>query len=77
MFQERVRGAPAAARHRGFPDRSVAIQPHRSNSTHDCLDVFGYAKFTQIVRGGDARAMQYEFLFIFQKGIRAGIEYRV
>src|SRR5260370_42560200 len=26
---------------------------------------------------GHARAMQYEFLFIFQKDIRAGIEYRV
>jgi hypothetical protein len=77
MFQERVRGAPGEAKHRGFPDRSVAIQPHRPNSTHDCLDVIGYAKFMQTVPGGDECAMQYEFLFIFQKGIRAGIEYRV
>ncbi|MGD0147619.1 MAG: hypothetical protein ABSB77_03430 [Xanthobacteraceae bacterium] len=39
-------------------------------------DVLGYAKFTQIAPGVYARAMQYEFLFIFQKGIRAAIELR-
>jgi hypothetical protein len=51
--------------------------PRRSNSTHDCGDIFGYAKFTSIARARHVRAMQYEFLFIFQKDIRAGIEYRV
>jgi hypothetical protein len=51
---------------------------YRSISTHDCGDVFGYAKFTPIGPGQrHARAMQYEVLFIFQKDIRAGIEYRV
>jgi hypothetical protein len=74
MFWEHVRGAPAAAKHRRFPYRSAAIQPHRSKSTHDCRDVIGYAKFMQIVRGVYACAVQYEFLFIFQKDIRAGIE---
>jgi hypothetical protein len=57
-----------------IPDRSAVIQPYRSNSTHDCGDIFGYAKFMQIVRGVHACAMQYEFLFIFQKDIRAAIE---
>jgi hypothetical protein len=74
MFWERVRSAPAITKHRGFPDRSAVIQPYRSNSTHDCGDIFGYAKFMQIVRGVHACAMQYEFLFIFQKDIRAAIE---
>jgi hypothetical protein len=39
------------------------------------VDVFGYAKFTEIAPAVYARAMQqYEFLFIFPKGIRAAIE---
>ncbi len=62
------------------PDSLIAasqFNPTDPTQLMIALDVFGYAKFTQIVRGGYARAMQYEFLFIFQKGIRAGIEYRV
>jgi hypothetical protein len=51
------------------------IQLRRANSTRDCEGVSGYAKFTRIASGIYARAMQHhEFLFIFQKGIRAGIE---
>jgi hypothetical protein len=63
---------------RRFPNPGAAIHRCRSTSTHDCGVVFGYAKFTEIAPGVYARAMQqYEFLFIFQKGIRAAIEYRV
>jgi hypothetical protein len=77
MLQERVRGAAGASKHRKFPGLSSSIQPYRSLSTHDCGGVFSYAKVTAVARDGYARAMQYEFLFIFQKGIRTGIEYRV
>jgi hypothetical protein len=46
MFQERFRGAAGAAKHRKFPALSASIQPYRSGSTHDCVGVFSYAKFT-------------------------------
>jgi hypothetical protein len=73
-----VRDAGAAAKNRRFPNPGAAIHAHCSTSTHDCGDVFGYAKFTENAPGIYARAMQqYEFLFIFPKGIRAAIEYRV
>jgi hypothetical protein len=69
--------APHQKNRRFTPPRG-AIQLHRSISTHDCGDAFGYGKFTQIASGVYARAVQqYEFLFIFQKGIRAAIEYTV
>jgi hypothetical protein len=69
-----VRDARAASKSRRFPHSRAAIQPYRSISTHDCGDVVGYTEFTPIGPGVYARAMQYEFLFIFQKGIRAAIE---
>jgi hypothetical protein len=73
-----VRSARVAAKTRRFPYPGAAIRPHRPISTHDCEHSFGYAKFTPIAAGDYTCAMQHhEFLFIFQKGIRAGIEYRV
>jgi hypothetical protein len=73
-----VRDAGAAAKKPPVSQSGRRYSSPPVTSTHDCGYVFGYAKFTEIAPAVYARAMQqYEFLFIFPKGIRAAIEYRV
>jgi hypothetical protein len=57
----------------GSPIRAPLFNP-AGRSQLMIAGMFGYTEFTPIGPGVYARAMQYEFLFIFQKGIRAAIE---
>jgi len=67
----RVRGTRAAKARQAAPfNLGCRPQPPIAMVRSD----FGYTKFTGDRRGRLCAAMQYGFLFIFQKGIGAAIE---